>query len=292
MPLTAAALRDGAISSCHARALADAHAAHPDPYADHEAVLVDAAQQLPVRSLRKAIEYWRQNLDYEEAMADAESLHRRRHLSVSRTFLGTVRIDGEMDPESGDVVMTALQALDDPAARAPDDDRTAAQRRADALTDICRDFLDHGDVPETGGERPHVSLVLDLPSLEGRAGRRCEYESGQVLHPETARRICCDAGIVRIITDGEGQPLDVGRRTRTISPAQRRALVVRDGGCQWSGCDRPHRWCDAHHIIHWVDGGLTDLANLILLCRRHHRLVHEGKSVLVRDGPVPEFVAA
>ncbi len=147
-------------------------------------------------------------------------------------------------------------------------------------------------MPETGGERPHVSVVLDLPSLEGRAGRRCEYEDGGVIHPETARRIACDAGIVRIIMDGESQVLDVGRRTRTISPALRRALVARDGGCGWSGCERPARWCDGHHIIHWADGGLTALDNLVLLCRRHHRMVHEGKADLVRDGPKTKFAAA
>ena len=82
--------------------------------------------------------------------------------------------------------------------------------------------------------------------------------------------------MTRVLTDGPSQPLDVGRRTRTIPPAIRRALVVRDGGCRAGGCDRPPAWTDAHHLRHWADGGPTTLDNLVLLCRRHHRLVHEG----------------
>jgi len=96
------------------------------------------------------------------------------------------------------------------------------------------------------------------------------------------RRLACDASISRIITDGKSQILDVGRRTRTISPALRRALVVRDAGCVHPGCDRPPSWTEGHHLEHWVDGGTTDLANLILLCRRHHRAQHEGGRALQR----------
>ena len=277
MPLAAVAVAEGEISHSHVRALAGAYAAHPEAYVDHEEVLVDAARSLPVRSLRTAIEYWRQNLDLEAALNDSQALYNKRRLNVSRTFMGMVRIDGDLDPDSGEIVLTALQALTDPANRVPDDDRTPTQRRVDALIDICAEFLNHGDAPQTGGEKPHISIVLDLASLEGRAGKRCEYDSGGVIHPETARRIACDAGIVRIITDGDSQPLDVGRRTRTISPAQRRALIIRDGGCRWQGCDRPPRWCDAHHRTHWANGGKTNLKDLVLLCLRHHIMVHEGR---------------
>jgi len=187
-----------------------------------------------------------------------------------------VRVDGDLDPESGAVFLTALEALTGPVMRSSDDHRTPAQARADALVDICRDSLHRGDAPITGGERPHVSLVVDLAVLDGATGRS-EVADGVVVTGETARRLLCDAGVSRVITKGPSDPLDVGRRTRVVPPAIRRALEMRDGGCVIAGCRRPHRWCNAHHVVHWADGGPTSLDNLVLLCRRHHRLVHEGE---------------
>ena len=91
-----------------------------------------------------------------------------------------------------------------------------------------------------------------------------------------ARQLACDAGISRIITAGASQPLDVGRRTRTVPAQLRRALAARDRGCRFPGCDRPVAWCDAHHLRHWADGGPTVPANLVLLCRLHHTMIHQG----------------
>ena len=100
-----------------------------------------------------------------------------------------------------------------------------------------------------------------------------------MISPETARRIACDAGVSRVLTKGDSEILDVGRTTRSVPAALRRALALRDKGCTHPGCTRPHHWCDAHHIVHWADGGETSLANLVLLCRRHHRMAHEGAGV-------------
>jgi len=188
-----------------------------------------------------------------------------------------VRLDGDLDPVGGEIVITALRSITEPIGRGGDGTDTPAQRRADALVDLCRDHLDSGTAPQAGGERPHITVTVDLEALEGRAGSTCELDETGVIPPEAARQLACDAGVSRVITKGPTQVLDVGRRTRTIPPAVRRALIIRDGGCTAPGCDRPHRWCDAHHIVHWVDGGSTSLDNLALLCRRHHRLVHEGK---------------
>jgi hypothetical protein len=99
---------------------------------------------------------------------------------------------------------------------------------------------------------------------------------------ETVRRLACDATASRVTVGPSGEPLDVGRAVRTIPPAMRRALVVRDGGCRFPGCDRPPEWTDGHHLRHWADGGETKLDNLVLLCRRHHRVVHEGRWRLSR----------
>jgi hypothetical protein len=165
--------------------------------------------------------------------------------------------------------------------------RTYAQRRADALGEICRRYLDSVDRPMVGGERPHLTVTVDLETLEGRTGRRCELDEAGVITPEAARRLACDASVARIVTAGRSEPLDAGRRTPVVSPALRRALVIRDGGCRFPGCGRPQGWCDAHHVVHWADGGTTALSNLVLLCRAHHRAVHRVFGVrMVRGRPV------
>jgi hypothetical protein len=104
------------------------------------------------------------------------------------------------------------------------------------------------------------------------------------------RRIACDAKITPMVLDGDSLPLDVGRAKRTAPPGIRRALTYRDSGCAFPTCDRPPQWTDAHHVTHWVDGGPTELANMTLLCRRHHTLVHHSDwQVRIRDG-LPEFI--
>lgn len=284
MPLTSAALADGDVSYTAVRLLADARDAHPDVFGEHEETLLEAARTLRIRGLRKAIAYWRQALDWDAAIADANHLYEMRRLHLSRSFGGTGRLDGVLDPEGTELVSTALGAVLDGEVRSGSEDaRTPAQQRADALVEICRQWLDDGSAKVSGGERPHLSVLVDLEVLEGRAGGTAETESGRVLHPETLRRLACDAGLCRVVTQGGSEPLDVGRRTRTIPPALRRAVVARDRGCAFPGCDRPPSWCDCHHVVHWADGGPTSLGNLVLLCRRHHRLVHEGRFTIVKS---------
>jgi hypothetical protein len=193
-------------------------------------------------------------------------------------------MNGMFDPEGGTVVETALDAEMSQTARDPEDTRTRAQRRADALVEILRRYLDSSDRPVVGGERPHLTVVTDLGTLERRTGAPVELSSGGEISPESLRRIACDASVSRVITNGRSEPLDVGRRTPVVPASLRRALVVRDGGCRFPGCDRPASWCDAHHVVHWADGGHTKLSNLVLLCRRHHRLTHEGFRVDMIDG--------
>jgi hypothetical protein len=129
-----------------------------------------------------------------------------------------------------------------------------------------------------------VIVTIDLDSLEGRLGRRCELDDAGPITAETARQWACDAGVTRVIVDAASQPLDVGRRTKVVPPPLRRAVAVRDGGCRFPGCDRPTGWCDTHHVRHWADGGPTALDNLVLLCRPHHRSIHRGFGVEMVDG--------
>ncbi|MDH3730021.1 MAG: HNH endonuclease [Acidimicrobiia bacterium] len=274
LPDVARALAEGDISFDHARLLASASVDHPERFEEDHKVLIDAAKDLSPTNLRQALDYWRQAHDAEASEVEHERRFDRRKLYSSQTLDGMWRIDGYSDPESGAVIHTALNAVMEPWALDPSDERTPAQRRHDALVEITRHYLDSADAPQQGGEKPHLTLLVDLPTLEGRAGKTCELDETGVISPETARRLACDAGVSRVITQGPSEPLDVGRRTRTIPPAIRRALVVRDGGCAAQGCDRPPRWTDAHHKVHWADGGPTSLDNLVLLCRRHHRMAH------------------
>jgi hypothetical protein len=231
-----------------------------------------------VADLRRALDHWRSTVDQRDAERAEEERFERRNLHVSPTFDGMVRIDGDLDPETGGHVMTAIRSYCDAEAKhgRGSDGRTPAQRRADAFGEICRQWLDRPDRPNVAGERPHLSVTIDLDALRRPVGGQAMLDGGPSVSAETARRLACDASVTRVITRGPSEPLDVGRRTPVVSPAMRRALIVRDGGCAFPDCDRPPAWTDAHHVRHWAQGGETTTANLVLLCRPHHRLVHHG----------------
>ena len=148
-------------------------------------------------------------------------------------------------------------------------------RRADALAWMAERMFEPADAPVLAPDRHEIVVHVEADVLvDGRAGR-CEIEDRTAIAAETARRLCCDAGIVPVVDRPNGEPLSVGRRTRSIPPAVRRALASRDRGCRFPGCPATHR-LHGHHVRHWANGGETSLDNLVLLCPTHHRLVHEG----------------
>ena len=148
-------------------------------------------------------------------------------------------------------------------------------RRADALAWMAERLFEEGEAPALSPHRHEVVVHVDADVLaRGEAGR-CETEHHGTLAAETVRRLCCDGAIVATVDGPKGEPLSVGRRTRSISPALRRALMSRDRGCRFPGCSATHR-LHGHHVRHWAEGGETALDNLVLLCPVHHRLVHEG----------------
>ena len=148
-------------------------------------------------------------------------------------------------------------------------------RRADALAWMAERLFEPGDAPALAPDRHEIVVHVEAEVLaDGRAGR-CEIEHRTAIAAETARRLCCDAGIVPVVDGPNGEPLSVGRRNRSIPPAVRRALANRDRGCRFPGCTATHR-LQGHHVKHWAEGGETSLDNLVLLCPTHHRLVHEG----------------
>jgi len=246
----------------------------PAAFKRDQAMLVESAATAPMVATYRALEYWKGQTDQSAAQEDADHLHRRRHLHVAQTIGGMVRLDGELDPVGGKTVMIALRSLADPGAIDPGDDRSASQRRADALVDMCADHLQHGEVSESGGSRPQMVVTVSLDDLALNGTRTREMDDGTVIDAASARRIACDAAVSRVLMRGESEVLDVGRTTRVVPSAVRRALILRDKACTHPGCTRPHHWCDAHHVVHWADGGPTSLDNLVLLCRRHHREAH------------------
>ncbi len=286
MPETAKALESGDVSLAAAKLLVAAREVDPESFSRCEPELVDAARQHQVRDLKQVTTRWRQMVERGRGVDGEEALREMRRLHTSRTFGGMVRVDGDLDPETGETLLTALRAVMDAEARSgAEDARSPAQRRADALGEVCRQWLDRSDRPQVGGERPHLTVTVSVEALRDLEGS-AELENAGPVPVEVARRLACDASIVRVVTAGSSEPLDVGRRTPVVSSAQRRAVIVRDGQCRFPGCDRPPAWGDVHHILHWPDGGRTDLRNLILLCRRHHVMCHarDGFRLVVEDG--------
>jgi hypothetical protein len=276
MLATRSALEAGELSMSQARVLAGARQTDPEAFSRSEEVLVQAARIHTMNDLQKVVSYWRERVEPDRGLDVQERLRARRGLHASVTFGAMVRLDGELDPESGETLLAALGGVLDAEARSGEpDERTPAQRRADALTEICRGWLDREDRPTVAGERPHLTLTVPLGAFARGSEEPGELDHAGPVAPETVRRLACDASVMRVVVSGTSEPLDVGRRTAVVPPAMRRAVIVRDRHCRFPGCDRPHTWCDAHHVVHWADGGSTSVPNLILLCRRHHRLVHE-----------------
>jgi hypothetical protein len=257
------------------RLLADAWDFSPDLFARDEALLVSQARSLSSRVFPLALAHWRRLADPDGALADAAKAFERRRLCVSSTWAGTVRVDGDLDPESGEVVIKAIGSLAEPWALDRQDTRSPQQRRADALVEICRRHLDSGAFPVQGGVKPHLTMTVSLQDLQGNG--LVDLETGAIT-AEAARRLACDCTIRRILLGSDDEPLEAGRAARTVPTALRRALDQRDRGCTHPGCDMPARWCEAHHIIHWAHGGKTDLDNLRLLCRRHHGWAHDDNA--------------
>jgi hypothetical protein len=213
-----------------------------------------------------------------DTLARQEAAWRRREFGIGYALDGMVTLRGWLPAESAELLRAALDPLSRPrpADATGPDHRQPGQRRADALVELATRQLNGGQLPETGGEKPHLVVTVDYFDLRDQIGAG-HLDTGLALSPHTVRRVACDAKIIPAVLASTGEPLDLGRSVRLISGALRRAVVLRDRGCAFPGCDRPPAWCDGHHIVHWVDGGPTSLDNSVLLCGHHHRLVHRGE---------------
>lgn len=267
-PATARAWQAGQLAGGQVQAIsANVGHEHVDRFGDDEDDLVPALSPLSVTDTGIAMAEWRARVDATDGGGRGRR-EPRRHLHLSPMLDGRHRIDGELDAEGAAVVLRALSlATGRPAPGDPP--RRPAERRADALVEVCRRGLAERALEPGRRQRPHINVTVDLLDI-GR-GR---LDDGAPLDPSTIHRLLCDANVHRFVTAGRSVVLDYGTATRTVSPGLFQALVVRDGGCRWPGCDRPHAWCEAHHVVSWQDGGPTSPANLVLLCARHHHLAH------------------
>ena len=296
--VTAAAFAAGEISQDAAAAVCDAVTALPAsvPAAltgEVEALLVGVARDEGTRAVvRRAMDITHQFAP--EVLEDQERWAREhRFLSFTTRHDGTVAVRGLLDKESGALALAVLGPLaaPAPAVDGTPDPRESGARYADALVQLCE--LATPALPDVRGERPTGLVTMSLETLRGPAGSGGlpgMLDTGVSISIEATRKVLCDALVIPIVLGGRGEPLDVGRATRTIPTGIRRALIARDGGCAFPGCDRPPSWCDAHHINHWSAGGATALCNLCLLCSHHHDTVHhDGWDIKMISG-MPWFI--
>jgi hypothetical protein len=279
LPLTTGALAAGEISYQHAALIArTAQQLGAQWPADGEEILVPAAKEVDPARLRMATMMLRHCLQPDGALDDTNQDDERRFLHLNQTFGGVFVLNGQFGADDGATLKAALMSVLRPPAE--NDERSPAQRRADALIDLAKRQLDGGMLPETGGQKPHIAINVEMATLAKEPGSpAAEMEWSQFPIPaETARRFACDCSLTPIVN---GEPHET---SRVVPGATRRALAARDKHCRFPGCDMPPAWTDAHHIQHWADGGPTKLFNLVLMCRRHHRLLHEGRWRLVQAG--------
>jgi hypothetical protein len=267
LPLIRAAFGRGELSYAKARALT--RIAEPES----EEKLIELAMQLTAAQLDRAVRaYRRVTTDEAAALQDAA------YVGWYWDDDGSLVFQGRLAPEDGAVFLEALEASRDAIrSRGAEAERGSAEPRptnAEALAAMADSVLSSAAVARSGGEGHQVVVHVDEASLAGAGDGECVLAEGPALAPETARRLSCDSSVVTV-SERNGEVLSVGRKTRSVPPALRRALQRRDRGCRFPGCEN-HRFVDAHHIRHWACGGETRLDNLVLLCRRHHRLVHEG----------------
>jgi hypothetical protein len=293
LPLISEAMDRGEVSFSKVRALT--RVAKPES----EAELLEFARAGSTASLERLVRGWK-TMSREGEQRTERIRHRLRRFAVYPDGEGMYGVRGTLTPEVAAVLMRAVEAAGDALYRefsGPEEIRPEPEQlRADALGLMAERALAAGFVEEESpvsgsrAERYQVVLHVEAETLaeHGEPGTS-ELEDGTRVSAETSRRLCCDASRVVVGQRADGTALDVGRRTRTIPPALRRALEVRDRGCRFPGCGL--RFTDAHHIVHWADGGRTDLKNTVLLCRRHHRLVHEEghRICLDREGRVAFF---
>ncbi|MGY1672290.1 DUF222 domain-containing protein [Geodermatophilus sp. SYSU D00710] len=239
-----------------------------------DAALTQVALDCPHADLAQIVQRYLDALDPDGPEPDPTA---GRSLTVSRHADGSLSGRFHLDAVGGERFQAALEPFvqrDRPAG----DERTRAQRLGDALVQLCDNALASGSLPVLRTVKPHVAVRVDLDDLADPATGpgAATMGFGATISAARARWLACDGAISRVVFGPDGSPLDLGRSRRLVSRQLRHAVELRDGGCVFAGCDAPSHWADVHHLVHWIDGGETSLANSALLCERHHTQVHHG----------------
>ncbi|HEX6492834.1 MAG TPA: DUF222 domain-containing protein, partial [Candidatus Dormibacteraeota bacterium] len=275
LPATDQALRSGEIGFRHTSVIArSAEELGDERVREQEQTLLAAAPHLDVRDFRYLTRYLREVIDPAGALRDANRDREASRVHLSQTLDGVFRLDGILDVELGALLQTALNRHMHPV---PGDRRTASQRRAAALADICLRELNAEPLPLVGGQRPHLTVTVPIETLRNEPG-----SPGGVLRwagpivGDLARRLACDCVRTVVTVNAAGDPVSIGPPEQTVTAGVRRKLAARDRRCRWPRCDRPPEWTDAHHMVFRSLGGRSNDDTMLLLCRPHHTLVHEG----------------
>jgi hypothetical protein len=279
LPRVTATMAEGKLSYSKVRALTRVADETNEDY------LLNIAVHGTANHVENVVRAYRRAKDAEELTREAMQ-QRDQSLWYFTDTDGSLVIRGRVPAEIGALFRKALEAAEDslPAKSVSaetfiDDRHRGRRRRVEALAVIAESFLASGPQELNGGDRQQIVVHVDAQTLKHDHAGRCELEQGSAIAAETARRLSCDASLIAIVENERGEPLNVGRKTRTIPPAIRRALNSRDKSCRFPGCTFT-RFVDGHHVKHWAHGGETKLPNLVTLCRFHHRLVHEGQVVI------------
>ena len=246
-----------------------------------EAALLEHAAVLNPADLARAGRFFAHRVDPDGAARDETEARERSGITFVSTLWGAGLARGDLDAESLAIIQAAIEPLAAPVnnSNGQRDSRTAARRRLDAVVTIMTHWLDCQTAPDVRRPGAHFTVVTTPATLTGAPGAPASLlDWGGLISAETTRRLACDATLTQVEVGPLGQVLDVGRRTRVITPALWAALSVRDQHCAFPGCDAPSSRCDAHHVKHWTDGGETSLPNLVLLCQfHHHRVLHDDQ---------------
>jgi hypothetical protein len=286
---TRGAMGDGDLSPAHAQVIASLKdIISADALAAAEPHVVDYAKRSTPKELRKIVEHVAHSYRPDKVTRSEEEDYAHRRFDASTTIHGMGVGSYTLHAAGQETLMTAIHALSKPIKG---DDRSPTQRRADALVTIAEIAMRSGELPVTGGVKPHVTVIATLPTMTGQDGARAaDYAFGATTGTEWARRFGCDAEVARVIFGPGGSILDAGRSTRTFTAAQVRAIVARDRHCVWPGCDAPPGWCECHHRTHWANNGPSAVGNGALLCGRHHDRVHANGHEIVASASGPYLV--
>jgi hypothetical protein len=280
-----AALTEGELSEGHLRELTRAVTTLKLPDWSEE-ILVEAARSVEPKVIRQLADRIRDRIEQDAIDELDEPAAEPADVLYTRDLPGgRVEFWGELSAETGARLTAMLEPLSTPRPEGPKD---LAHRLGEAFADVVSLASRSGDLPSEVGERPHISVTVDVETLRRGVGHAV-LDGDRYLSAAQARRIACDAKVIPVVMGTDSEVLDLGRTKRAVSVAQRKALHARDRGCAFPGCSRPPKWCDAHHIRHWSEGGNTDLGNLILLCRTHHTLVHHSQWRIAMTGGIPAF---